>query len=339
MNNSAPKLKLKQNSILTKTTVELANIEIEAQILHEYKQANNNSQILFQLFAWIEEQIPKLISNSKQLKSKKYMSSQSKEWILRRSYLWFHHIYSKKKKQNINQLANSWKLNGFCITGKPGIIVIEGNDSNIIQYTQTLKSWNWQRMIVRHSEIFQCKDISDYNERKCFQKWMFYDFQPKVKGGMKQLQNALMDVGLEEHFQMIANINAPMDYNQCSIQDNVNANCNRSMKNSLESNSKSLDFVTETKNGILIALHVTPNAKYSSVVIMNECEMRIRIKARAKDGEANAEICNFMASTILQCKKSNVDVCKGYKSRNKTISVQNMNIEQVVQRLLPFFTD
>lgn len=71
---------------------------------------------------------------------------------LKRTYIWFHHIYNAKKKQNIAALGSKLDITGFCYTGKPGVIVIEGSQSDNKQFISTLRRWPWQKMTVRAIE-------------------------------------------------------------------------------------------------------------------------------------------------------------------------------------------
>ncbi|GAB5371409.1 hypothetical protein AAMO2058_001577400 [Amorphochlora amoebiformis] len=66
---------------------------------------------------------------------------------VRRAYLWSHHIYAKKKKREIPELAKKLGLTGFCSTGKPGFIVVEGDEANVKRFLSTVKRWPWQRSI------------------------------------------------------------------------------------------------------------------------------------------------------------------------------------------------
>ncbi len=49
--------------------------------------------------------------------------SYTREWI------WFHHIYSKAKREKIVSTAKKLSLRGFCLHGKPGVVCIEGDST------------------------------------------------------------------------------------------------------------------------------------------------------------------------------------------------------------------
>jgi hypothetical protein len=42
-----------------------------------------------------------------------------------RYWIYSHHIYSKVKRRSLQELAEQFRLSGFCLPGKPGIICVE----------------------------------------------------------------------------------------------------------------------------------------------------------------------------------------------------------------------
>jgi hypothetical protein len=46
-----------------------------------------------------------------------------------RYWIHSHHIYSKAKRRDLLALAQQYRLTGFCLPGKPGIICVEVGDS------------------------------------------------------------------------------------------------------------------------------------------------------------------------------------------------------------------
>ena len=138
--NSAPILFIRSiSSKYSKTSIEDANNLLKSHIDKEF---DPGTPLLFDLFDWIQENIPSVITianlNTNQ-SSKSQKKMRNKTLNLQRSFMWFHHIYSTTKKRNINQLAKQYKLTGFCVTGKPGVIVAEGLDKNVNQYISDLK--------------------------------------------------------------------------------------------------------------------------------------------------------------------------------------------------------
>lgn len=65
-----------------------------------------------------------------------------------RAWIYSHHIYSLNKRKNILEWAKDLELDGFSKPGKPGVICVEGTQSNVQEYLTRLKSLNWQRLTV-----------------------------------------------------------------------------------------------------------------------------------------------------------------------------------------------
>lgn len=76
----------------------------------------------------------------------------SAEQSTERVWMYFHHIYSSKKRSAILALSGQLKLGGFCLSGKPGIICVEGPESACEEFVRQLRSWTWKRMTVRLRE-------------------------------------------------------------------------------------------------------------------------------------------------------------------------------------------
>ena len=339
-------------------TIETANKAILDYINNPTNNIDLSNPILFELIDWISTEIVGILQtkSENQLNIEKKHQKMCKSGlnsknglILRRAFIWFHHIYSSKKKQTIRNLAMKWKIHGFCVTGKPGFIVYEGIDYNVKQCVSHLKSLHWQRMIVRHSELETYENAELFAKNECFNKWHFFDYPSGTKGGMKQL-NACLTKGngicndngkdLSKYFALITQIdrtidNAEFDQITSDILDNMDKNNNNNNNNELKemkisetdsNDANNYRFVTKQGNIVLVNVRVTPNAKQNQIVNLkrdidsNSNEINIRISAVAKNNAANNELCSFVAS-LCRVKTSKVSVKHGHKSRNKTIAI------------------
>ncbi|CAH0397447.1 unnamed protein product [Chilo suppressalis] len=86
-----------------------------------------------------------------------------------RMWIYSHHIYNTKKRDEIVKKAKELKLTGFCMPGKPGIVCIEGIDSSCNEWWKDIKSMNWKKITIKKTELF------DIAEQKLQQK--FYNFE------------------------------------------------------------------------------------------------------------------------------------------------------------------
>jgi uncharacterized protein len=81
----------------------------------------------------------------------------------------------------------------------------------------------------------------------------------------------------------------------------------------------SRDFITRTRDGILLNLRVSPGAQRTSIEgPYGESAIRLRGAAPPVDGKANVEVETFLAK-LLGIPRSNVVVVQGTSSRDKVV--------------------
>ncbi|AEF96275.1 DUF167 family protein [Methanotorris igneus] len=90
-------------------------------------------------------------------------------------------------------------------------------------------------------------------------------------------------------------------------------------------------IIKETKEGILIDIDVTPNAKKNEIGSINEWRNRleVKIKAMAKDGKANKEIVKLFKNIF----KKDVEIVSGLTSPQKTLLIKDAKKEEVIKIL------
>ena len=77
-----------------------------------------------------------------------------------------------------------------------------------------------------------------------------------------------------------------------------------------------------------LKVHVQPNARKNQVVGMHGDALKIKVKAIPEDGKANAELCAFIAAE-LGIAKSKVQVIKGETSRQKTLAIEGVSLDDL----------
>ena len=88
------------------------------------------------------------------------------------------------------------------------------------------------------------------------------------------------------------------------------------------------------KKGSALAVRVTPRASRNEVVeLLDDGTIKIRIAAPPSDNEANETLIEFL-SEILGIPKSRLDIVAGAAGRDKLISVMDMDVETVHQRIV-----
>lgn len=56
------------------------------------------------------------------------------------------------KRKNIASQGKSLELNGFFVSGKPGIIIVEGSRENCQKFWEIIVKYGWKKLVIRHRE-------------------------------------------------------------------------------------------------------------------------------------------------------------------------------------------
>lgn len=92
-----------------------------------------------------------------------------------------------------------------------------------------------------------------------------------------------------------------------------------------------MDFIKETKDGILLKIHVHPGSKKNEICYLHGDSLKIKIKAPPVDGEANKS-CREFLSEILKIPLANIIIKSGLTSRNKSFLIKGITIEETKKR-------
>jgi uncharacterized protein len=74
--------------------------------------------------------------------------------------------------------------------------------------------------------------------------------------------------------------------------------------------------------GVLIRVHVTPNAREPRVVKLGEADFEVKVDEKATGGRANKRLLVIL-SEHLEVPKSRILIVKGAKSRDKILEVMS----------------
>lgn len=88
------------------------------------------------------------------------------------------------------------------------------------------------------------------------------------------------------------------------------------------------------KRGSALALRITPRASRNKIVgVLNDGTIKVHIAAAPVEEAANKELIEFIAD-VLGVPKSRVEIVAGATGRDKLVSVLDMDVETVHQRIL-----
>jgi len=82
-----------------------------------------------------------------------------------------------------------------------------------------------------------------------------------------------------------------------------------------------------------IRVHVVPNAKIDKVVGEHAGAIKIRLRAPAVEGKANAALISFLAAR-LKVPARTIVLARGQKSRDKLVRIDGLSEEELRRRLL-----
>lgn len=179
------------------TRKEETNLNTE---LTNYLKANYSGEVcLYTAISWIQENvynhynttINKHCTNNKQIKEE--LEKPEAKFV--RFWVYSHHIYNKKKRDEIVKKAKELNLTGFCLPGKPGIICIEGTDTDCKDWWRYIKSMTWKKIMIRKTETFE---ISEKNTERKFSKFEEIHFQNSTSSNNKHADMSGLSKFMEE---------------------------------------------------------------------------------------------------------------------------------------------
>jgi uncharacterized protein len=90
----------------------------------------------------------------------------------------------------------------------------------------------------------------------------------------------------------------------------------------------------DSERGVLLTVHVQPNASRTECVGVHGDAIKIRVAARPIQGAANEELIRFIAARCSLA-RTQIQIQGGAETRRKRVCVQGVTAEWVVARLLP----
>ena len=94
-----------------------------------------------------------------------------------------------------------------------------------------------------------------------------------------------------------------------------------------------MSCLTQTPEGVVIAVHACPRASKNAVQGLHGEALRVRLRAPPVDGKANEALLEFMAET-LGIPARNLRLVSGETSRQKRVLARGLTVAQAQARLL-----
>lgn len=88
------------------------------------------------------------------------------------------------------------------------------------------------------------------------------------------------------------------------------------------------------KSRTTLRLHVHPNSGRNEITGFKDGTIEIKVAAPPVKGKANKELIDFL-SRKLGVSKASLIITKGHTSRNKVITIDGPDREEIIHRLYP----
>ncbi|NWI99320.1 RWD2A protein, partial [Crypturellus undulatus] len=148
---------------------------------------------------WVKDNSPPYFQNHK-LPSGGPSQEEGFKETFHRMWIYSHHIYRQELRKKIFDCAKKLNLTGFCLTGKPGVICVEGIRKNCDEFWRVIRYPNWKHISCKHTESIETEGNID--SLRLFPA--FEDLQFQAHGDYGLRNDYHMDLGqfrefLEKH--------------------------------------------------------------------------------------------------------------------------------------------
>ncbi len=91
--------------------------------------------------------------------------------------------------------------------------------------------------------------------------------------------------------------------------------------------------ITETAEGVTLAVHVTPRASRNEIAGVVGGALKVRLTAPPVEGAANTALLAFLAAQ-LGLRRGQVTLAKGQSAHHKLVRILGLSAQEVERRLL-----
>ncbi|CAB3224905.1 unnamed protein product [Arctia plantaginis] len=160
--------------------------------LFKYIAENYNGEVfLYTAICWLQENIEQFTVVHQELNQIEEQEPEIKIEQYARFWVYSHHIYNKRKREEIIKKARELKLTGFSLPGKPGIVCVEGHHSDCNNWWKDIKTLSWQKITLRKTEKFPSSEEKTYKKFSNFEELNF---------SKKDLAKYMNELGLNHEF-------------------------------------------------------------------------------------------------------------------------------------------
>ncbi|NXN14157.1 RWD2A protein, partial [Indicator maculatus] len=174
-------------------------LQLNTGLTSHISSLDSGELCLCEAVQWVKDNSLPYLENSK-VSSESALEAVIVKAALHRMWIYSHHIYRQELRKKIFDSAKKLNLTGFCLTGKPGVICVEGLQENCEEFWRVIRYPNWKHISCKHVENIETEGSVD--ELRLFRA--FEDLQFEAHGDYGLRNDYHMDLGqflqfLKEH--------------------------------------------------------------------------------------------------------------------------------------------
>lgn len=175
---------------------------LNSELLNYIRENHTGEVCLYTAISWLQENVDKFTTITQSNTSEDVLPQETGDEFAR-LWIYSHHIYNKKKREEIVKKARDLKLTGFSLPGKPGIVCIEGPHIDCKEWWKDIKSMTWKKIMIRKTEIFERSEEKSYNKFSNFEELNFRNSLNNKHSSMSELSKLMNELGLNQVFNEI----------------------------------------------------------------------------------------------------------------------------------------
>ncbi|XP_419861.2 RWD domain-containing protein 2A [Gallus gallus] len=165
-------------------------LQLNTRLTSHISSLDSGELCICEAVQWLKENSLPYLENSKVSAEGVSKETATKETI-QRMWIYSHHIYRQELRKKIFECAKKLNLTGFCLTGKPGVICVEGIRENCEEFWRVIRYPNWKHISCKHVETVEAEGSSDH--LRLFRA--FEDLQFQAHGDYGLRNDYHMDLG------------------------------------------------------------------------------------------------------------------------------------------------
>ncbi|NWS47322.1 RWD2A protein, partial [Probosciger aterrimus] len=165
-------------------------LELNTHLTSHISSLDSGELCICEAVQWLKDNSLPYLENSK-IPSKSASEKVAVKETLRRMWIYSHHIYRQELRKKIFDCAKKLNLTGFCLTGKPGVICVEGLREHCEEFWRVIRYPNWKHISCKHVENIETEGSID--DLRLFHA--FEDLQFQAHGDYGLRNDYHMDLG------------------------------------------------------------------------------------------------------------------------------------------------